>query len=154
MKTPAIWTSYLALNLPCPLSTYTFTVEHVLPKSLFPRVVVEDPQNLIPMPKAINNARGNKRYTSKYADGYLVYSCKSCPFPGYCRGAAVMGPDGVVPPDVFKGPIARSTLKMIDKFPKFAEKINDEVLSYDTAIEWDRRYPMTVAEHHHRSNSS
>ena len=65
-----------------------------------------------------------------------------------------MTKEGVVPPDAFKGPIARSVLRSIDKFPKFAEKISNEVLDYDLAIEWDRQFPMSVAEHDHRSNSN
>lgn len=153
MKTFALWTSYLALRLPCPLLTSTFSTEHVLPKSRFPRVVVEDPQNLIPLPKALNNARGNRPYTSKHGDGYLVYACKSCPFPGWCAGAAVVSEEGVLPPDPFKGPIARSVLEAIAKYPHLSERISNDVLDYDTAIEWDRRFPMSVQEHSYRSNS-
>jgi endonuclease I len=59
-----------------------------------------------------------------------------------------------MPPDVFKGPIARSVLKNIDKFPSLAKQLDEEVLDYDLAIEWDRRYPMSVQEHDYRSNSN
>lgn len=150
----AVWTSYLASKLPCPLSSLSWSKEHCLPKSLFPPAIVNRRDNIIPLPVKINNARGNRRYTNKWEDGYLVYSCPSCPHPGFCAGSGVISPNGFVPPDVFKGPVARSVLNSIEHFPKFAEKINDEVLNYDTAIEWDRRYPMTVSERHYRSNSS
>lgn len=150
----SVWTSYLASRLPCPLSTYTFSREHVLPKSLFPRVITSDPDNIIPMPTKLNNARGNRPFTNKWQDGYLVHGCVGCPHVGFCRGASVIGENGVVPPDAYKGPIARSVLKMIENYPKFSEKISDEVLDYDTAIEWDRRHPMTVTEHDYRSNSN
>jgi endonuclease I len=125
-----------------------------LPKSLFPRVVTENPNNIIPLPTKINNARGNRPYTNKIEGGYLVYTCKSCPYPGFCQGAAVMSEKGMVPPNQFKGAIARSVLKGVDKFPAFAEKIQNEVLDLDIAIEWDRRFPMTTEEHDYRSNSS
>lgn len=150
----SLWTSYLASKLPCPMSMYSFSREHVLPRSLFPPVVTDRPDNIIPLPSKINNARGNRPYTSKWRDGRLVYACEGCVSAGFCPGAAVVSESGVSPPEPFKGPIARSVLKSIDRFPKFAEKIDSEVLSYDTAIEWDRLYPMSPAEHRYRSNSS
>lgn len=150
----AVWTSYLASKLPCPLSSLMWSKEHVLPKSLFPPVIVNKPYNIIPLPTKINNARRSLRYTNKWEDGYLVYACKHCPHPGFCAGAGVISPSGFMPPDVFKGPIARSVLKGIENYPKLTEKISQEVLDYDLAIEWDRRYPESLSERHHRSNSS
>lgn len=150
----AVWTSFLASRLPCPLNCLSWSKEHVAPKSLFPPVIVNHKDNIIPFPVRLNNARGNRPYTNTINGGYLAYSCAGCPNPGFCRGAAIITKDGVVPPDVFKGPVARSVLKNIENFPKFAEKINEEVLDYDLAIEWDRRYPITTAEHGYRSNSS
>lgn len=147
MKLPityALWTSYLASKLPCPLSSYTFSKEHVLPSSLFPKTVSN--RSVIPLPRAINNARGRRPYTNVWSDGYAVYSCGSCPHPGWCQGAALVTPNGVVPPDVFKGPIARSVLRSIKEAPGLSQKIVEQVLDYDTAIEWDRRYTMSTAE--------
>jgi hypothetical protein len=146
-----VWTSFLASKLPCPLESYTWSKEHVLPKSLFPQVMVNNRDNIIPLPTKINNGRGNRKYTNKFQDGHIVYTCTKCPFPGYCRGAAIIGPDGVILPEPFRGPVARSVLRSIEKFPKFAEKISKEVLDYDVAIELDRRYPMSIAEHYYRS---
>jgi endonuclease I len=117
-------------------------------------VIANRPTNIIPFPTRLNNARGNKKYTNKWEDGYLVYTCSQCPHPGFCAGAAVISPNGFMPPDVFKGPVARSVLKSIEEYPKFADKISNEVLDYDLAIEWDRRYPLTKEEHSYRSNSS
>lgn len=142
----SVWTSYLASRLPCPIPAYTFTREHVLPKSLFPRVVVEDPRNIVPMPQKLNHARGNAPYTADFRDGYMVYGCQSCPMPGYCRGCGVQNPDGFNPPDVLKGPIARSVLHAVGKYPRFAHKIDKEVLRIDTAIDWDSKFPMSKAE--------
>lgn len=143
------WTSYLASRIPCPLPSYTFTREHVLPKSRFPRVVVEDPRNIIPMPKTLNHARGNGPYTAESLDGCMVYACKSCPVPGYCRGSGVLSPEGFNPPDVLKGPVARSVLYSVAKHPHFADKIDKEVLSINTAIDWDSKFPMSTAEWFH-----
>jgi endonuclease I len=142
----SVWTSYLASRLPCPLPAYTFTKEHVLPKSLFPRVVVDDPRNIIPMPKALNNGRSNFPYTAEWQDGSTVYACGSCPMPGYCRGGGVLSTGGFHPPDVLKGPVARSVLYSVGKHPRFASKIDKEVLRIDTAIEWDSKFPMSNAE--------
>lgn len=153
MITPfKLFTNYLALRLPCPMSSYTWSREHIVPRSLFPRVVTENPDNIIPMPTKLNNARGNRKYTNRWEDGYMVYACKSCPYPGFCAGAGVISPEGFMPPDNLKGPIARSVLKSIEKFPKLAAKINNEVLDYDTAIQWDRQFPMTAVEHAYRNN--
>ena len=142
----AVWTSYLATRLPCPMPAYTFTKEHCLPKSKFPRVIVDDPRNVIPMPKTLNHARGNGPYVPDYLDGYAVYSCSKCPMPGWCRGGGIKTPEGFNPPDVLKGPIARSVLYSVGKYPRFADKIDKEVLRIDTAIDWDSRFPMSQAE--------
>ena len=154
MKFPVIWTTYLASRLPCPPSAYSFTREHVLPKSLFPRVVTEKTDNIIPLPSSLNSARGNRKYTNKIYDGYCVYTCKHCPSPGFCPGAMVVTNEGVVPPDVFKGPIARSVLKSIDKFPQFANDIDRIVLDLDVAAEWNQRFPIRLEEASYRSNWS
>ena len=149
-----VWTSFLATRLPCPPQSYTWSREHVLPKSLFPPAVTNTKHNIIPLPTMINQSRGNKAYHRQWEDGRMVYTCKSCPTPGFCQGAAVITSKGMLPPPPFRGPIARSVLKSIELFPKFAEKIDTEVLDYETAILWDRLYPMEPAEHDYRSNSS
>lgn len=137
------WASYLASRLPCPLSSYSFTKEHIAPKSLFP---ISDARNVIPLPEKLNHARGNRPYTADWQDGRMVYSCKSCPHPGFCRGAGVLSSKGLCPPDPFKGPIARSVLYQMTKYPHLAEKLDKEVLDWKTAIQWDSDFPMTLAE--------
>ena len=147
MRLSPIWITYLASQVPCPPLSLTWTREHVIPKALTPnRNITEDPRNIIPLPKSINNARGHKRYTDKWENGYIVHACPDCPTPGFCRGSATLSTDGVTPPDVFKGPIARSVLYSVGAHPKFAQTINDKVLDLETAIEWDRKFPMTMAE--------
>lgn len=76
----------------------------------------------------------------------MVYTCKSCPTPGFCRGSSVLTVDGMNPPDVFKGPIARSVLYSIDRYPRFARKLNEDVLNLDLATTWDRDHPITKPE--------
>ena len=140
------WTSYLASRLPCPIPSYTFSKDHVAPKSLFPKVVVDDPRNIVPMPTKLNNVRGNRPFTADWQDGYMVYSCKSCPCVGPCRGAAVLSTSGLLPPDTYKGPVARSVLHLVGKYPQYSDKVNEQVLNLDTAIEWDSKFPMSKAE--------
>lgn len=144
MRISPLWTSYLAAKLPCPLSSYSFTRDHIAPKSLFP--TAEDPRNILPMPANLNHARGNRPFTSAWKDGLLVRSCEDCPCPGFCAGAAVLGPTGMNPPDVYKGPIARSVLYQMAKYPVLAGKFDKQVLDWQTAIEWDSRFPMTLQE--------
>lgn len=147
--------SWLATRLPCPPSAYYFTKEHIAPRSLFPPVVTEKPHNIIPLPAKLNHARGNRPYTAQWADGYMVYSCKACPTPGFCRGSAVLSSRGVHPPDIYKGVIARSVLKTLYEFPHLKDKLDKEVLDLETAIKWDSMFPMTKEEHaFYISNSS
>jgi endonuclease I len=98
------------------------------------------------MPKRINNARGSRPYTAAFKDGYAVYACDKCPMPGYCQGAAMISPEGVHPPNHYKGVIARSVLFSAFENPTHARQIDQQVLSIDTAIKWDRMFPMSEAE--------
>jgi endonuclease I len=140
-------TGYLASRVPCPLQCYTWSREHVIPKSLrLPRNVTEHPRNIIPMPAKLNNARGSRPFTSAFKDGYVVYACDKCPMPGYCGGASVVSPDGVHPPNAYKGVIARSVLHSAFEHPAFAREIDKKVLELNTAIKWDRMFPMSEAE--------
>ena len=149
------FTSWLASRLPCPPPAYSFTKEHVVPKSLFPPVVTQKYYNIIPMPAKLNHARGNRPYTAQWSEGFMVYSCSACPTPGFCRGSAVLSSKGVHPPDVYKGIIARSVLRTLFEFPGLRDKLNNEVLDLNTAIEWDSKFPMSPEEHaFYISNSS
>lgn len=146
MKLSPLWTSYLALKLPCPPSAYRFSREHVLPKSMFPKIVAEDPRNIIPLPVSLNQARGALPYTAEWKGGQIHYACSKCPYPGYCRGAMFTSDEGAHPPDLFKGPIARSVLYSIGQYPSLVEAIDNNVLDLDTAIKWDSQFPMSEAE--------
>lgn len=112
---------------------------------MFPKLVVEDPRNVIPLPGSLNHARGVLPYTSQGGDK-IVYTCAKCPHPGYCRGAMFVGEEGANPPDMFKGPIARSVLYSVGQYPSLVEAIDKYVLDLNTAIKWDSRYPMSEAE--------
>ena len=141
------FTGYLASRVPCPLQCYTWSREHVIPKSLrLPRNVTEDPRNIIPMPTRLNNARGSKPFTSAFKDGYVAYACENCPMPHYCGGASVVSPEGVLPPNAYKGVIARSVMYSAFKNPSLAKRIDEEVLDLNTAIKWDRMFPMSESE--------
>lgn len=143
----AAWTGYLASKLPCHPTYLTWSREHVIPKSIIAdRRVTEDPQNIIPLPTTLNNARANLPYTNDSADGYPVYSCAKCVYLGACHGAGMKTPLGFVPPNAFKGPIARSALTIAFKYPIHAHTINDKVLNLETAIQWDRQFPMSKEE--------
>lgn len=147
MRLSLFFIGYLASKLPCPPRSLTWSREHVIPKSIIPnRIVTEDPRNILPMPKPINNARSNMPYTEEWKDGYLKYSCPSCPHPGFCRGAMLLSPKGAFPPDLWKGPIARSVLYSVGKHPKLTETIHKQVLDLNTAIKWDRMFPMSLEE--------
>lgn len=138
-------TLYLASRLPCHGLYYDWTREHVIPKSLrLP--VVEDPRNIVPLPAKLNHARASKPYSEDFMDGYLVYACSNCPAPHFCSGAAIVTPNGINPPNAFKGVIGRSVLHSAFKYPRYAETIDENVLKLDTAIKWDRLYPMTPEE--------
>ena len=147
-----LWSAYFARRLPCPQSAYSFSKEHVAPKSLFPAAVAHSPGNIIPFPQRLNNARGARKYTSHWKDGYVFYACRACPAPGHCGGSMVISPHGVHPPQIYKGPIARSVLRTMCKFPSMKDKLHEEVLDLDLAIEWDRKYPMTLEEQHWTAN--
>jgi endonuclease I len=149
------FTTYLASRIPCNPNFYTWTREHVIPKSIIRnRHVTEDPQNIIPMPKELNQARGNRPYTPKWRDGFLKYACSNCPHPGFCRAAMVVSPDGVHPPDILKGPIARSVLHSIETYPQHAETINAKVLNVEVALKWNSSFPASKAELDFRKKQS
>jgi endonuclease I len=141
------FTSYLASKIPCNPLYYTWTREHVIPKSIISnRRITEDPRNIIPMPRKLNNHRSNRPYTTRWTDGYLVYACDNCPHPGFCRGSMVLSEHGAHPPDILKGPIARSVLYTIDQYPQYARDITMKVLTYKTAMLWNDIYPMSKPE--------
>jgi endonuclease I len=148
MRFLPLFTSYLASRLPCPHHSIVWSKEHVIPKSIITnKRVTEHPRNILPMPRSINNARGNRPYTADWKDGYAKYSCPSCPYPGFCRGAMLISPEGAHPPDLWKGPIARSVLFSVNKHPSLTRKINDKVLNLDTALKWDHLFPMSKEEY-------
>jgi endonuclease I len=149
MKTSVVyntWVSYMVNRMPCPITSYSMSKEHVAPKSLFPSVLVNDKHNIIPMPARLNNHRGRRPYTKLWEDGYAVYSCENCATPGFCRGAGLSSVSGIFPPDLYKGPIARSVLYNNMKFPALSQKLNDKVLDLRVAQEWNLKYPMSDPE--------
>lgn len=66
--------------------------------------------------------------------------------PGYCPGASVISPEGVHPPNDYKGLIARSVIFSAFNNPSYAREIDAKVLNLNTAIKWDRMFPMSDAE--------
>lgn len=143
MRLNIVFTTYLASRLPCHPLYLDWSREHVIPQSLMRS---PGPRNIIPLPKPLNQARGNRPYTDDFKDGYVTYSCSNCPHPGYCAGSAIISPSGINPPNAFKGLVARSVIEMAFKYPHLMQDINDNVLNIDTAIKWDRMYPMTEQE--------
>lgn len=142
----AFFAAYLASKLPCHPSHITWSREHVIPKSIIPnRNITEDPRNILPLPKNLNNARSNLPYTHEWKDGYLV-RCSNCPHPGFCSGSMIISPSGANPPDAWKGPIARSVLYSVGRYPHISDTVNDKVLNLKLALEWDKQFPISKAE--------
>lgn len=144
----SLWTGYLASQLPCHPDHLIWTRQHIIPRS-FPlnKQITDSPHNIIPMPQLIKNAREDYPYTNEWQGGQAVYACSNCPNPGFCRAAAVVSASGkIYPPDVLKGPIARSVLHTVNTSPKIAEVIDELVLDLNTAIEWDSKFPMSRQE--------
>lgn len=143
MRLNIVFTTYLASRLPCHPLYLDWSREHVIPKSIMKS---PGPRNIIPLPKLLNTARGNRPYTDEWKDGYIVHSCSNCPNPGVCAGSSLVSPAGVNPPNVLKGIIARSVLASVHDRPQTIKIINDKVLNVDTAIKWDRQFPMNQQE--------
>lgn len=141
----AFFAAYLASKLPCHPSYVTWSREHVIPKSILPRNITSDPRNILPLPKHLNNARSNLPYTNEWKDGYLV-RCSNCPNPGFCSGSMIINPSGANPPDAWKGPIARSVLYSVARYPHISDTVNDKVLNLKIALEWDKKFPLSNAE--------
>jgi hypothetical protein len=109
-----------------------WTKEHILPKSKFP---IRDQENIIPLPRRINNQRQTKKYTEG-TDGYVVATCQGCQKIGWCTGHAIIGKDFCNPPQVFKPLIGKTVLRMANKYPEYKNQIFEEVLDRDLAIKW------------------
>ena len=141
------WTAYLASNMPCHPNYLTWSRQDVIPRPFFNnRNITEDPRNIIPMPMQLNNIREMQPFVDTYDEGRVIYSCSRCPNPGICKGSAILSSMRMIPPDIFKGPIARSVLYSATKHPKIAETIDKKVLNIETAIQWDSKFPMTRSE--------
>lgn len=133
----SVWTAYVASNFPCHPNYLTWSKDQIVPG---------DPHSAVPMPTRLINARGNQPFTDKWEEGQTLYACSRCPHPGFCKGSALKTSEGINPPDILKGPIARSVLRAIGTNPRQARDIDKMILDLDVAIKWDSKYPMTKAE--------
>lgn len=148
------WQPVYANLLPC--ANVIWTVEHVVPKSIIAnRTVTEDLHNLILLPKTVNQARSNYAYAQVENGGTVrkvksVSCCAAC-----CCGVAVasgqvtFGSNGkrqFDPPDLFKGIVARTILKMIERHPSYRQTIIRRCLPYKTARQWNQTFSETANE--------
>lgn len=138
--------SFWRQHLFVPCSHIQWTCEHVVPKSLFREH--NDLHNLILFPYSLNNARSNFPYVDSIPSNMstkIVYPCVSahcdCPWKG-----KLVSRQSFIPPDMWKGMIARSVLYMKDKYPWHEKMIQTKVLAFDTALEWDHEFPATPPE--------
>ena len=102
----------------------------------------------------------------------VVFPCKNCSFPSSCinhglTGQFVYSNDisdinhisdtgdinynrstkvGFVPPDLWKGQIARATKTMSSKYPQYRKLIHCKVLDSKLATKWCLSYPPTPIE--------
>ena len=95
----------------------------------------------------------------------IVFPCKNCAFPSLCVKRGLTGrfiysttdavdsiepkkcsKVGFVPPDLWKGQIARATSAMSTKYPQYSNLIHSRVLDSTVAKKWNLLYTPTPIE--------
>lgn len=95
----------------------------------------------------MNNARSSIKYVDKVnTNGKPIYACECYQNCTTCTGKAIMTKDGFVPPDIWKGQIARAVLYMATKYPKYYNRIDKEVLDLGLAMVWNAKFPSDTLE--------
>ena len=133
------------IKLPC---RPQWSREHVVPKSVLrDNRIANDPANIIPLPRRLNNARSNYKYididdarTGKQTPIFACGNCHnvSCPGVGYLAKSKE-GPR-FVPPQAFKRAIAQAALDMAQRHPQHKTTIHTRVLDLDLAAEWSKSW--------------
>lgn len=128
---------------PCP--NVRWTCEHVVPRSLIAEH--NDLHNLILLPDRLNHARSNYPYIQNSTDNNHK-SIPPCSQPDcQCEGRGVLVSKHLfIPPDRFKGQIARAVLCMDQKYPHRHDVIHNRVLDLGLAHDWDLQFPATAKE--------
>lgn len=144
------WTSRYQLKIPnC--TNIQWTCEHVVPKSLIREH--DDMHNIILLPATINNMRSNYKYIENlYMDGLQnssmqtrrVSSCSLCSQPQCTLTGRLYSNRLFIPPNLWKGQIARSALMMVKKYPHHRLLINNHVIDLSTALLWNYYFPPTT----------
>lgn len=129
-----------------------WTCEHVVPRSLVREH--DDMHNLILFPARMNHLRANKKYSELPFDLVgqplrmsRIPSCHPCQCSqNRCKACGWNHNDFFVPPDYWKGVIARSTMYMAQKYPRYQQLIHNRVLDVGTATLWDMHFPPTKSQ--------
>ena len=145
----AFWIDFLVRQIRCPVNEITWTCEHVVPRSYINnKSVVNDPRNLILLPQTLNTARSNLSMTDSLVKFKPVCACRN----NYCINTKLTCPsrayvskEGFVPPDMWKGVVARSILSMVETYPEHYSAINKS-LHIPLAKEWDMMYKPSKVE--------
>lgn len=128
-----------------PCHNVRWTCEHVVPRSLIAEH--DDLHNLILLPDRLNHARSNYPYIQNSTLPGRIQTIPPC-FHSECdcyiTGSLVS--KRFIPPDLFKGKIARSILYMEKKYPHHHDLIHNKVLNLDVAFMWDSMFPTTEEE--------
>lgn len=143
--TRALLKNYWAQRLDLPCKNVQWTCEHVVPRSLI--MEHNDLHNLILLPSRLNNARSNYPYINNRLNetSRIIWPCfnKGC----HCNTTGkLISKHLFVPPDLFKGMIARSVLFMDEKYPHHHDLIHKRVLDLGVASMWDTMHPATKYE--------
>lgn len=145
------WIPRHELDLP-QCARIQWTCEHVVPKSLIREH--GDLHNLILLPARVNHMRSNYKYIEKNNTDYgLVHTGhanqKTIPVCEYCKKCQdnhhgrLISNRLFVPPTMWKGMIARSVLRMCEKYPHHRRLIHSQVLDLNVASMWNYYHPAT-----------
>lgn len=145
--TRSLLKNYWAQRLDFPCNNVQWTCEHVVPRSLIAEH--NDLHNLILLPGRLNNARSNYPYIH---DSGLDKTIQKIIWPCFNKGChcnttgTLVSKRLFIPPDLFKGMIARSVLFMDEKYPHHHDLIHKKVLDLGVASMWDCMFPATKQE--------
>lgn len=138
--------NYWAQRLDFNCSNVQWTCEHVVPRSLITEH--NDLHNLIMFPGSLNNARSNYPYINNNDFNSTIKTIWPC-FNKECgcnTTGTLVSKQLFIPPDLFKGRIARSVLFMDEKYPHHHDLIHKKVLNLEVASMWDDMFPATQQE--------
>lgn len=128
-----IWATWLSsLDLPCRVH---LNREHVIPRSILPRHITEQPHNIIGFPAHLNSKRSNYKYTESDKPGLPIWPCTTCRNPG-CPLMGKLNKEGFTPPAIYKPVIGASILRSMYNNPEIVDVVHTQVLDLGLALKW------------------